>query len=128
MTIGYDVPWRQVHQLLIAAADSTKEILTDPKPFVLQTSLDDFYVSYQLNAYADQPSGMARTDSELRQNIQDRFFEAGVEIMSPHYGALRDGNPAAVPSGYLPPKYKAPAWRIFPRDESSPERSATTDD
>ena len=60
---------------------------------MLQTSLDDFFVSYQINAYTDQPAVMARTYSELHQNIQDEFNEGGVEIMSPHYAALRDGNP-----------------------------------
>ena len=59
---------------------------------MLQTSLDDFYVAYEINAYTDQPSRMAMIYSELHQNIQDQFNEAGVEIMSPHYDALRDGN------------------------------------
>jgi small-conductance mechanosensitive channel len=56
VTIGYDVPWAQVHQLLIAAATQAEGVLTEPAPFVLQTSLDDFYVSYQLNAYTREAS------------------------------------------------------------------------
>ncbi|MGH9681447.1 MAG: mechanosensitive ion channel family protein [Candidatus Acidiferrales bacterium] len=112
VTIGYDVPWRTVHNLLIDAANCTENIMKDPKPFVLQTSLDDFYVSYQLNAFTDQPSVMARTYSDLHQNIQDKFNEAGVEILSPHYGALRDGNQIGIPETYLPKDYEAPAFRI----------------
>jgi small-conductance mechanosensitive channel len=123
VTIGYDAPWRQVHQLLLEAAASTKAILKEPEPFVLQTSLDDFYVSYEINAFTDDPNRMAQTYSELHQNIQDRFFEAGVEIMSPHYGALRDGNSSAIPQEYLPPKYNAPTWRVFPKDAASLDRS-----
>jgi small-conductance mechanosensitive channel len=123
VTIGYDVPWRKVHQLLMDAAASTKAIVKDPQPFVLQTSLDDFYVSYELNAFTHDPCAMALTYSELHQNIQDRFFEAGVEIMSPHYGALRDGNSSAIPEEYLPPKYSAPTWRVFPKDAASLDRS-----
>lgn len=69
VTIGYDVPWRQVHELLISAATMTEHILHDPKPFVLQTSLDDFYVSYELNAHTDQPNSMAKIYSQLHQNI-----------------------------------------------------------
>ena len=111
-TIGYDAPWRQVHQLMIDAALATENILKDPKPFVFQTSLDDFYVSYQLNAYTDQPSVIARTYSDLHQNIQDKFNEAGVEILSPHYGALRDGNQIGIPESYLPKDYVAPGFRI----------------
>jgi small-conductance mechanosensitive channel len=73
VTIGYDVPWRKVHELLIAAARSTEHILENPASFVLQTSLDDFYVSYELNAYTDKPNMMAKIYSELHQNIQDKF-------------------------------------------------------
>ncbi len=113
VTIGYDVPWKQVHQLLIDAASRTGGIMKEPKPFVLQTSLDDFYVSYELNAYTDTPNTMARTYSELHQNIQDAFNEGGVEIMSPHYGAMRDGNQVTIPSNYLPKTYEAPAFRLF---------------
>lgn len=98
VTIGYDVPWRQVHELLIEAANATEDIEEKPEPFVLQTSLDDFYVAYQLNAYTRKPNGMAQTYSALHANIQDAFHAAGVEIMSPHYAALRDGATAAIPA------------------------------
>ena len=112
VTIGYDAPWRQVHELLIAAAQATGNILEQPVPFVLQTSLDDFYVSYQINAYTDKPSVMARTYSELHQNIQEKFNEGGIEIMSPHYSTLRDGNQTTIPESYLPESYKQPTFRV----------------
>ena len=111
VTIGYDVPWRQVHELLIAAARATDRIMVDPKPFVLQTALNDFSVSYELNAYTDAPSSMASVYSALHANIQDRFNEAGVEIMSPHYSTLRDGNMTTIPAEYLPSDYQPPAIR-----------------
>jgi small-conductance mechanosensitive channel len=114
VTIGYDVPWRRVHELLINSAKLSQNILENPAPFVLQTSLDDFYVSYELNAYTDNPNIMAKTYSELHQNIQDKFNEAGVEIMSPHYSAIRDGNQITVPEDYLPETYTAPTFRISP--------------
>ncbi|MEI6206493.1 MAG: mechanosensitive ion channel domain-containing protein [Desulfuromonadales bacterium] len=112
VTIGYDAPWRQVHELLISAALSTEYILDKPAPFVLQTSLDDFYVSYQVNAYTDKPSVMAGTYSFLHQNIQEKFNEAGVEIMSPHYSSLRDGNMTTTPDSYLHESYKKPSFRV----------------
>ncbi|TFG89303.1 MAG: mechanosensitive ion channel family protein, partial [Gemmatimonadales bacterium] len=112
VTIGYDAPWRQVHELLIGAARACEGILQEPAPFVFQTSLDDFYVSYQLNAYTDQPAVMARTYSDLHQQIQDKFNEAGVEIMSPHYRSARDGNQTTVPAENLPKDYRAPAFRV----------------
>lgn len=102
VTIGYDAPWRQVHALLIEAAGRTPLIVADPKPYVLQTSLDDFYVSYQLCAYTTDAHKMAGTYSVLHGNIQDVFNEAGMEIMSPHYRAERDGNSSTIPVS--PPK------------------------
>ncbi len=112
VTIGYDAPWRTVHKLLIDAALSTDNILKTPAPFVFQTALDDFYVRYELNVYTDQPCRMANIYSDLHQNIQDRFNEAGVEIASPHYSSVRDGNKMAIPEDYLPKSYSAPAFRL----------------
>lgn len=100
VTIGYDVPWRQVHQLLINAARSTEGVLEDPRPFVLETGLQDYYPCYQINAYIKDTDRLAQIYSELHQNIQDSFNEAGVEIMSPQYIATRDGNASTIPSDY----------------------------
>ena len=112
ITIGYDVPWRKVHELLITAALKTNFIKDDPKPFVLQTSLDDFYVSYQINAYTESPNRSAGIYSDLHSNIQDVFNENGVEILSPHYRAARDGNMVTIPAEYLPEDYKIPSFQV----------------
>ncbi len=96
VTIGYDVPWRRVHELLTSAAEQTEGVSKNKKPFVLQKSLDDFYISYELNVYVTSPDKMAVTYSNLHQNIQDCFNEADVEIMSPHYRANRDGDASTV--------------------------------
>lgn len=101
VTIGYDAPWRQVHQLLIDAALNTPGVIDDPKPFVLETSLSDWYPVYQINAYIKEADRLAQIYSDLHQNIQDRFNEAGVEIMSPHYMAMRDGNETTIPKNDL---------------------------
>jgi len=113
ITIGYDVPWQTVHNLLISAAEATEGILlTDHKPFVLQTGLNDFNVAYQLNAYTELSNQMAVIYSRLHQNIQDKFNEAGVEIMSPNYFALRDGNHIQIPDGYVPDGYSRPGFKV----------------
>ena len=112
VTIGYDAPWRTVHELLIAAALATERVLHVPKPFVLQTALNDFYVAYELNAYTNVPTEMQFIYSHLHQNIQDRFNDAGVEICSPHFSALRDGNAITIPEPYRPPGYQAPSFRV----------------
>ncbi len=117
ITLGYDISWRLIHETLIKAAQATGGILAEPRPFVLQTSLDDFYVSYELNAYTVEAGKMAAVYSELHQNIQDFCNEAGIEILSPHYGALRDGNPSTIPSDYLPKDYQAPSFQVKMRGD-----------
>ncbi|WP_107666330.1 mechanosensitive ion channel family protein [Cyanothece sp. BG0011] len=112
ITLGYDVPWRKVHQVLLAAADVTDSLLKEPKPFVLQTSLDDFYVSYELNVYTEKTRRLFEIYSDIHQNIQDKCNESDIEILSPHYSALRDGNQNTIPSNYLPKDYQAPGFRI----------------
>jgi small-conductance mechanosensitive channel/flagellar motor protein MotB len=112
VTIGYDVPWRKMHETLINAALKTEYILKEPTPFVLQTSLDDFYVSYQLNAYTRDSNRQVNIYSHLHENIQDCCNEAGIEIMSPHYSNLRDGNTTTIPADYLSKDYTAPSFNI----------------
>lgn len=112
VTIGYDVPWKDMHQALIDAALRCDLIMKQPLPFVLQTSLDDFYVSYQLNAYTKEANKQAVIYSQLHQHIQDVCNERGIEIMSPHYNTVRDGNMVAMPPNYLPPDYKAPSFQV----------------
>jgi len=114
VTIGYDAPWRTIHKLLIEAALKTKHILQDPAPFVLQADLQDSYVKYEINAYTDHPLQMPFIYSDLHANIQDSFYDAGVEIMSPIFHALRDGNRTAIPDMYLPKDYKPQGFHVNP--------------
>ena len=107
VTLGYHVPWQQVYQLLIEAAIAVNDdpiwdverppIRQDKAPFVLQLSLDDFYVTYQLNAYTDRIDGLALIYSKLHENIQTKLHSAGIEILSPHYAAERDPSHPILP-------------------------------
>lgn len=119
VTIGYDTPWKKMHQALLVAADRTEYLQKDPAPFVLQTSLDDFFVSYQLNAYTKEPNKQALIYSDLHQNIQDACNEAGIEIMSPHYHSVRDGNATTIPPDYLSRDYEAPPFRFSSGNDSA---------
>ena len=112
VTIGYDVPWKDIHKALIEAALKTDLVENTPSPFVLQTSLDDFYVSYQINVYTKEPTKQPLIYSSLHQNIQDSFNAAGIEIMSPHYSALRDGNTTTIPPNYLKDDYEPSSFNI----------------
>ena len=101
VSVGYDIPWRKTHQLLIEAALNTPGVVDDPRPFVLETSLQDYYPVYQVNAYIKDANQLAQVYSDLHQNIQDRFNEEGIEIMSPHYIATRDGSETTIPKDDL---------------------------
>ncbi|MFN8415694.1 MAG: mechanosensitive ion channel [Cytophagaceae bacterium] len=114
VTIGYDVPWRDMHKALIEAALRTNMILEEPKPFVFQTSLDDFYVSYQLNAFTRDAGKQALIYSLLHQNIQDVCNEKGIEIMSPHYRSQRDGNQTTIPANYKQGDQSKPGFNFRP--------------
>jgi small-conductance mechanosensitive channel len=128
ITLGYDVSWCKVHQVLLEGAVATPHILTEPAPFILQTSLDDFYVSYELNAYTDCPLIMASIYSQLHQNIQDKCNESDIEILSPHYSALRDGHQTTIPENYLPKDYTAPGFRIaLPDRPFNPPKAPPSD-
>jgi len=115
-TIGYDTPWRTVQRLMIEAALKTTDILAEPAPFVLQRQLEDSYVQYEINAYTRNPHAMFITYSNLHANIQDCFYAAGVEIMSPVYHSLRDGNETAIPAEFLPADYRPQGFRVEKAD------------
>ena len=97
VTIGYDTPWRQVHELLLLAADRTPGIREKPEPKVIQTELSDFYAAYELRFVPADVTTKGAVLSKLHQSIQDAFAEAGVQIMSPNFVA----QPEAL---VLPPK------------------------
>lgn len=85
VTIGYDAPWRQVHAMLLNAAEKTAGLQKTPPPFVLQKALGDFYVEYEINAFMVNPEGILKVKTELHANIQDEFNKYGVQIMSPNF-------------------------------------------
>lgn len=101
VTIGYDVPWQQIKQVMEQAAADTPGIKKNPKPFMMTCALNDFYVEYEINAYTSDSAHLPRIYSELHQNLLKRFFEAGIEIMSPHIYARRDGIDTQMPSEFM---------------------------
>jgi small-conductance mechanosensitive channel len=115
VTIGYDVPWRQVQALLLLAAERTPGVRQEPKPVVLQAGLDDFYVRYTLLVCLEQPNRRYAILGALHAHILDAFNEYGVQIMSPNYEADPSG-PKVVPRNQW---YAAPA-------PSAPELAART--
>ena len=113
--IGYEVPWRQVEAILLEAADRTDGLLKKPAPFVLQKALTDFSVTYEINVYCDDDSGIARKYTALHRNIQDVFNENNVQIMTPNYIADTPEPKVVPPDSW----YAAPATK--PEPEKAPD-------
>jgi small-conductance mechanosensitive channel len=103
LTIGYDAPWRQVHQLLLRAASRTEGIRAQPAAHVEQRALSDFYVEYELRMHIDRSVERVPILSALHAEIQDAFNEAGVQIMSPHFENQPDGKVWVPRSASWPP-------------------------
>ena len=105
VTIGYDAPWRQVHAMLIKAAERTPSVRKSPPPYVYQRALSDFYVEYELFAHVDNAEQRIPILSALHASIQDEFNEHGVQIMSPHFFSQPE-EPVVVPKAHW---FRAPA-------------------
>lgn len=117
ITMSYEIPWQKIHELAIKAANRVDLLEKTPSPFVLQTSLDDFYVTYQVNAYTKQPHQQDFIYSELHKQILDVFHEAGIEILSPHYKAVRDGSTKDMPPENRGANNFTPAFQVKVRDD-----------
>lgn len=91
VTIGYDVKRTTVEELLKRAAAKTEGLLDDPSPFVLVRSLNNYYVTYEVNAYTNRQNQLVRIYSDLMKNILDVFGDAHVEILSPQHVVLSPG-------------------------------------
>jgi small-conductance mechanosensitive channel len=108
--IGYETPWRQVEAMLRLAAERTPGLLKEPPPFILQKALGDFAVTYELNAYCDQPQRMGPLYTAMHQNILDVFNEHGVQIMTPAY----EGDPE------IPKVVAKDQWFLAPAKPTDP--------
>ena len=88
ITFGYATPWQTIHDILINAALKTEHVQKTPMPFVLQTKLDDFYASYQINCYTKEVSKLPSIYAALYANIQSGFKEAGLDMTAAHYRVI----------------------------------------
>jgi small-conductance mechanosensitive channel len=85
VTFGYATPWETIHEILINAALATDYVQKRPKPYVLQTGLDDFYARYQINCYTKEVDRVPKIYAQLYENIQNGFHEAGIDMTSANY-------------------------------------------
>lgn len=85
--IGYEEPPAKIEAMLIEAVSRTKGLKAKPEPFVLWTSLADYAINYQVNAFTTRGSSIPRIKSDLHRNIVAVFNENKVQIMTPSYVA-----------------------------------------
>lgn len=111
--IGYDVDWRKVHELMKEAARNTPGIEEKPEPFVMQTQLGDYAVSYLLIGKTMEPQKERFVASDLRANVLDAFNKAGIEIMTPTVAAIRDANKPSIPDQWDPKPFSIPGLSVF---------------
>ena len=108
--------------MLRVAVERPSGLLQKPPPFVLQQSLGDFAVTYELNVYCDTPHRRRFLYSELHRNILDVFNEYGVQIMTPAYE-----NDPKQPKVVRPEQfYAAPASRPPADSPQEATRSSPT--
>ncbi len=87
VTIGYDVDWRKIHQILGDAARRFREmesfVCAERPPRLLQTALNDFHVGYSVEVFVTKLTDRRLAETALHRAVRDAFDEAGVAIPSP---------------------------------------------
>lgn len=104
--IGYETPWRQVEAMLLLAARRTEGLMKQPPPFVMQKSLGDYAVNYELNVYCNDANGIFAHYTALHRNIQDVFNENNIQIMTPSYEADPETPKVVPPEQWFTPLAK----------------------
>jgi small-conductance mechanosensitive channel len=107
LSFGYSTPWQTVHAVLIEAALKTSHVEQNPMPFVLQTSMDDFYAHYQINAYTKAVDLVPSLYAELYENIQNGFHALNIDMTAAHYRIN-------MPSGAKPAAKKTGGTKRIP--------------
>lgn len=88
VVVGYETPWRQVEAMLLDAARRTSGLMTQPAPFVRELKLGNAGVTYELNAYCNNPRAVASLYAEILRNVLDVLDENGIDPVTPTHVAL----------------------------------------
>ena len=89
-TFTYKVPRQTIEQYLLEAADRCSLLLKEPRPYVLVTTLEDFYSRYEINGYTMESHRLFAVYSELHKNILDVFREHDLEPTSSHFVSVKE--------------------------------------
>jgi small-conductance mechanosensitive channel len=90
ITFGYDTPAEVVEETLLEAAAAVPRIEKEPAPFVLQTSLGDFYAHYEINGYTLDIQHIQTVYSDLYTAIQKGFDKRHISMFAPHKVAVQN--------------------------------------
>lgn len=112
VSIGYDIPAKQVIHLLKDSCVGLENVSEFPKPNVVMTEFQNHAIGYKLRAYIKSPQIQFKTRTDIMINIQKKFTEAGVEILSPEFYVKRIGK---IP---LPKQIKGRMKKIKKFDEN----------
>lgn len=81
---------QRIENLLLEAAEKTKEIIREPKPIVLLKRFDSYAAAYELRAYTNKPNEFLKIQSDLRKNVYDMFQMHGMDLTVPQAQANVD--------------------------------------
>jgi len=112
--LGYDLSWQEAYETLATAALETNYVLEEPAPIVEHFALGDYAVTYRVKVYTRYPRRIEEIQADLLRNVHEKCNQAGIEILSPVYSAVRDGNPSTLPEANLPENYVAPGFKVNP--------------
>ena len=91
-TFTYKVPRQTIEKYLLMGADRCELLLKEPKPFVLVTSLEDFYTRYEINGYTLETDRLFEVYSQLHKHILDVFRENDLDPTSSHFIKMEELN------------------------------------
>ena len=91
-TFTYKVPRQTIEDYLLKGADRCTLLLKEPRPFVLVTSLEDFYTRYEINGYTVETDRLFEVYSELHKHILDVFRENDLDPTSSHFIKMEELN------------------------------------
>ena len=83
--LSHTINGKQVCDALIEAAQKVPYVIAYPKPFVLQSTIQDGNVTYQINAHCKQADKIEIIQSELIQNIRNVFEERQIPLPVSEY-------------------------------------------
>lgn len=99
LQIGYDVPPKQVHELVLEAVKSAPNVLVDPPPSVVTNDFKDSGLEYWVRYFIDEFHRRDGIDGGVRDRIWYALRRGGIDLAFPqrilHLNQVSDESRAA---------------------------------